>query len=131
MTVKSINLAWIVVKDLKSAVKFYTHTIGLQLMEIHEEFGWAELAGQDGGTRLGIAQTSDMEQILPGQNAVVTLTVANIAHTKADLSKKGVKMLGEVLEIPGQVKLQMAVDNDNNHFQLVEVIPQQHRCGCC
>lgn len=131
MSVKSINLAWIVVNDLKNAVKFYTHTIGLKLIEMQEEYGWAELAGHDGGTRLGIAQKSDIDPIKPGQNAVVTLTVADLAKTKSDLSKKGVKMQGDVLEIPGQVKLQMVQDQDGNSFQLVEVLRHQHKCPNC
>lgn len=130
MTVKSINLSWVVVNDLKSAVKFYTASVGLKLMKMNEEYGWAELAGQDGGTRLGIAQKSDAEEILPGQNAVVTLTVADLSKAKADLSKKDVKMKGDILEIPGRVKLQMAIDQDGNHFQLVEVLEKSHCCSC-
>lgn len=131
MTIKSINLAWIVVKDLKAAVKFYTQNVGLKLHEIDEKYGWAELSGQDGGTRLGIAQKSDQEIIQPGQNAVITLTVADLIKAKTDLSKKGVKMNGDILEIPGQVKLQMALDQDGNHFQLVEVLEKKHHCKCC
>ena len=123
MSIKNIGLAWIVVKDLKSAVKFYTEVVGLKLNEVHEQFGWAELSGHDGnGARLGIAQQSDMENIKAGQNAVVTLTVQDIAKAKKDLSKKGAKMIGDVLEIPRQVKLQTLVDHDGNHLQLVEVL---------
>ena len=122
MTIQSIDLAWIVVNDLKSAVKFYTEVVGLKLDELHEQFGWAELSGHDGGARLGIAQKNDQDPIQPGQNAVVTLKVADIKQAIANLSKKNVKMIGDVLEIPGQVKLQTAIDQDGNHFQLVEVL---------
>lgn len=125
MAIKSINLAWIVVKDLKSALKFYTESVGLKLIELHEHYGWAELSGTENGTRLGIVQQSDREPIKPGQNAIVTLTVENLTDAIAELSKKGVKMQGEVLEIPGIVKLQMIVDADNNHFQLVECLSPQ------
>lgn len=122
MPIQSIDLAWIVVKDLKSAIKFYTEIVGLKLHELHEQCGWAELSGHNGGARLGIAQKSDYEPLQPGQNAVITLTVPNIAQTIAELSQKKVKMIGEVLEVPGQVKLQTAIDEDGNHFQLVEVL---------
>ncbi len=122
MTIQSIDLAWIVVNDLKSAVKFYTEVVGLKLNELHEQYGWAELSGHDGGARLGIAQKNDQDPLLPGQNAVVTLKVADIEQAIKELSQKQVRMIGDILEIPGQVKMQTAVDQDGNHFQLVELL---------
>ena len=41
MNLKSMDLAWIVVNDLQKAIKFYTETVGLKLVEFHEEFEWA------------------------------------------------------------------------------------------
>lgn len=125
MAIKAINLAWIVVKDLKKAVKFYTEVVGLKLTELDEKYGWAELSGHDGGALLGIAQKCDAEPMQPGQNAVVTFTVENLDKACLDLSKKGLKKKGDVLEVPGIVKLQMYVDHDNNHFQLVEQLMQK------
>ena len=118
--VKGIQLAWIVVKDLKQSLKFYTEVVGLKLHEMNEQYGWAELSGKEDGMRLGIAQKSDYEVIQPGQNAVVTLTVEDLEKTREMMVAKGVKMIGEVLEIPGHVKMQTIVDLDNNHFQLVQ-----------
>src|SRR5262249_16846620 len=109
-----------VVKDIKKAIKFYTEVVGLKVMEYNEQYNWAELRGKDGGATLGIAQKSDQEIIQPGQNAVVTLTVESLVKAKAELSKKGGKTLGEVIEIPGHVKIQSFVDHDGNHLQLVE-----------
>lgn len=115
-----MHLAWIVVKDIKKAIKFYTETVGMKLLEFDERYGWAELSGQDNGARLGIAQKNDREKVQPGQNAIVTLSVENLEKAKADLVKKGAKMEGDIMEVPGIVKLQMVVDQDGNHFQLVE-----------
>ncbi len=120
MSIKSIELAWIVVKDLKKAIKFYTETVGLKLMEEHEAFGWAELQGCEGGARLGIAQASSEEPVQPGSNAVVTLTVESIEEATRDLKKKGAKLMGEMLEVPGHVKMQSMSDVDGNHLQLVQ-----------
>ena len=120
MSIKELGLAWIVVKDLKEALKFYT-TIGMMVREVNEEHGWAELSGSDGGARLGIAQTNDRETVLPGENAVVTLTVENLAHALQELAQKGVSVFGEIIEIPGVVKMQMVKDPDGNCFQLVEM----------
>lgn len=123
MTVKAMNLAWIVVNDLKEAIKFYTETVGLKLVEHHEQYGWAELTGHEtGGARLGISQKNDMEPIKPGNNAILTLTVENLDKSMKELSKNKVKFVGGVMEIPGQVKLQLCVDKDGNHFQMVEIL---------
>lgn len=118
--IQSIDLVWITVSDLKSAVKFYTEVIGLELKELHETFGWAELAGRKGGARLGVAQTSNRESHLPGQNAVIALSVADIEKTKAELLKKGAKMVGDMVEVPHIVKLQKVQDSDGNLLQLAQ-----------
>lgn len=135
MNTKSIDLVWIVSNDVKAAIKFYTEIVGLKLKEFDEQFGWAELEGPAGGVRLGIAQkqqNSECESSYdhqPGQNAVMTFTVASIEKAISEMSAKGAKMVGDVLEVPGHVKLQTAIDTDGNHFQLVEVLA--HHCAHC
>ncbi|MGC1878101.1 MAG: VOC family protein [Rhabdochlamydiaceae bacterium] len=131
MNLKSMNLAWIVVNDLKKAVKFYTETVGLKLNTLDEQFGWAELEGNDGGARIGIAQMKPNSEdgVEPGQNAILTFTVLNLEEAIADLLKKSAKLLGDIQVVPGHVKLQMVADVDGNRFQLVETIVQS--CACC
>lgn len=120
MAVQGIQLIWIVVKDLKKAVQFYTEVVGMKLQELNEHYGWAELSGAEEGMRLGIAQMNDRENIQPGQNAIVTMSVANLAKSREELIQKGIKMVGDVIEVPGVVKMQTLTDIDGNHFQLVE-----------
>jgi len=146
MHAKSIGLAWIVVKDIKKAVKFYTDVVGLKLIEMNEEFGWAELEGREGqGMRLGIAQQSEEcpSPVNPGQNAVLTFTVDNIDKAIKDMQKQGASFLGKVEVVPGHVKLQTMKDTEGNVFQLVEVLSpvkqhkheheheHKHKSGCC
>lgn len=119
---KGIYLAWIVVNDFKSAIKFYTEVLGMEVKDLNEEFGWAELAGQGSeGARLGIAQSDGHNDVLPGQNAVVTMTVDHLDTSIAEFKKKGVKLIGDVMDIPGHVKMQLCQDKDSNHFQIVEM----------
>lgn len=123
MSVESLGLSWIVVKDLKEAVKFYTEVVGLTLGNIEETYGWAELHGTKPGSRLGIAQVSGHgEPIAPGQNAVVTFTVANLDTTLNEMKAKGAKLLGDIQEVPGHVKMQTVQDKDGNHFQMVQLL---------
>lgn len=122
MHVKEMGLAWIVVQDFKKAIQFYTEVVGLKLCEVQEEYGWAELSGQDGGFRLGIAQKNEQEGIAPGQNSILTLTVENLDGALNELREKKTRLIGNVMEVPGQVKMQMIQDEDGNHFQLVELL---------
>jgi predicted enzyme related to lactoylglutathione lyase len=129
MTVKEIGLIWIVSKDVRAAIKYYTEVVGLKLMEFNEEYGWAELEGHEGGSRLGIAQESPQEQIVAGQNAVITFTVKSLKQSKEEMVKKGAQCKGDVLEIPGHVRMQTLIDSDGNHFQICELL--QHSCCHC
>jgi predicted enzyme related to lactoylglutathione lyase len=127
-TAKSIDLVWIVVKDFKTAVKFYTDVVGLKLMEMNEEWGWAELQGYDEeGMRLGIAQQSleGQDPVQPGQNAVLTIKVDNIDKATKNLLKQNAKLVGSIVEVPGHVKLQTVKDSEGNYFQLVEKISEK------
>ena len=121
MQPKSLDLAWIVVKDFKKAIQFYTETVGLKLGNVDENYGWAELQGHNGGAYLGIAQEqSGKDGLKSGQNACVTFTVDNIEKAISDLKKKGAHCVGPLQEVPGHVKLQMVTDEDGNSFQIVE-----------
>lgn len=132
MGAQSLGLAWIVVDDLNKAVEFYTQVIGLQLMERHDDYGWAELEGSKGGARLGIAQRcpTDTEGNQPGQNAIITLTVENLEESLKHLIQQGAELVGAVQEVPGHVKMQTVKDPDQNRFQLVQVLHHVHQ-GCC
>ncbi len=122
MQIKSFDLAWIVVKDFKQAVKFYTETVGLKLLKVSEEYGWAELQGHHDGAMLGIATESAENPLKAGKNACITFTVEDIEEAKESLHKKGAKFLGDIHEVPGHVRLLTGVDADGNHFQLAQLL---------
>lgn len=142
MRAKSLNLVWIVVKDFKKAIKFYTEVVGLKLINSSEEWGWAELEAAEGGIRLGIGryQPECQDFVGPGQNSVMTFTVANIDKARKEMQKDGATLVGDVEIVPGHVKLQTIKDVEGNFFQLVEEIPQgsydshhdhKHTGSCC
>lgn len=120
-----IYLAWVAITDLDKAIAFYTKTLGMQLKEKHDEFGWAELSGK-GGARLGLAVSTPKCQQentpAPGSNAILTYAVADIAAAKASMLQQGAKMIGDIQEIAGHVKLQLFADPDGNQLQLVECL---------
>ncbi|MCF7799397.1 VOC family protein [Candidatus Babeliales bacterium] len=120
MKIRKIELAWIVVSDLNKAKSFYTDILGLDIYESSEEYGWLEVKGNSGGAALGIAKGDGHGPVGVGQNAVVTLTVDNFDETIEELKSKGVKFIGDVIEIPDHAKMIFFVDADGNNFQLVE-----------
>jgi predicted enzyme related to lactoylglutathione lyase len=117
-----MGLSWIAVSDLGKARQFFTEVVGLKEVSVQEEFHWAEMQGTEGGALLGLGQSGGQHPPAPGQNAVVTLTVDDIVATKADMEAQGVTFLGDIMEVPGQVKLAMFQDPDGNLFHLVQMI---------
>lgn len=129
MKVEELGLVWIVVKDVKASIKYYTEVVGLKLMEFSEEYGWAELSGHNGGVFLGLAQENAHDDMKAGNNAVMTFTVADLDKALENMLQKGAKAEGEVLEIPGHVKMQTMVDADGNKFQMCQKLT--HSCCHC
>lgn len=119
MEVRGNLLSWIVVKDLKAAVKFYTEVVGLTLLNESPEYGWAELSGPEGAS-LGIAQESSEMEIKAGSNAVMSISVDNLDAACGLYRKKGAKLVGEIVEVPGHVRMQTFLDFDGNMMQVVQ-----------
>lgn len=119
MNTEGIYLSWIVVKDIKKAIEFYTHVVGLTLKEFHPEFNWAELSGP-GGSTLGIGQEGSESPMKAGVNAVVTISVTDLDVALKHYREKGATLVGEVIEIPGHVKMQTFTDSDGNTMQIVQ-----------
>lgn len=121
MKVKGIQLSWIVVSNIEESIKFYTDVVGLKLSKFNKEYGWAELTGPE-GSRLGISQANPAFGLKAGMNAVPTITVTDIKKAREAFLKNKVKLVGDVMEVPGQVKLQTFHDKDGNTFQLCELL---------
>ncbi len=117
MDVEGIKLSWIVVKNLSEAIDFYTDVVGLTLKERFDEYGWAELSGKD-GCLLGLAVEG--KGMVAGTNAVMTVRVRDIEQAIAHYKNRGAHLIGEIIEIPGHVKLQDFKDRDGNRWQLVQ-----------
>lgn len=120
MHIKSMDLAWIVVSDIKQAEHFYTTVLGLTVSSRSDEHGWLEFKAQNGEFILGVCQFSQEHAEKAGQNAVLTMTVENIVKAKTELETQQVQFHGEIIEVPGHVKMATFTDKDGNKFQLVE-----------
>lgn len=121
MKPKGIFLNWIVVKDIEIAIKFYTEIMGLTVREFSKEYAWAELSGPE-GYLLGIAGENDMCPVKAGSNSIFTITVDDLVASNKELKEKGVRLLGDIVEIPGEVKMQTVLDADGNMLQIVQML---------
>lgn len=122
MSTKGTFLSWIVVSDIKEARKFFTETLGFKELCFVEEYKWAEFQGKEGGSIIGVAEQDP--QMKAGSNSIITFTVDDVVKAKKELSAKGAKMIGDIIEVPGHVKMQTFCDKDGNHFQIAESLEQ-------
>ena len=97
------------------------------------EYGWLELVPKDGGTILGVCQFNPQygNAVKPGDNAIVTFTVDDIVAVKALFEKQGVTMLGDIIEVPGHIKMLFFTDLDGNKFQICQTFDQVEKKSCC
>ena len=137
MKIKRIDLAWVSVSDGAKAKKFFGETLGLTQTVDTPEYNWSEFSGNEGGSLLGVAHMTSSDPAMhdaPGSNAVVTFTVDDILESKKELQTKGVTIIGDIIEVPGHVKMLTFADFDDNVFQLVENIGEEtssHGGECC
>ena len=121
MKPRGIELIWVIVQDFTKAVAFYRDVLGFTLVEAHEAFQWAEFRNAT-GCRFGVSASTMDRDLHLGNNAIPTITVEDIQTARKELEHKAVTLLGEIIEIPGRVRLQLFQDADGNHFQLCQLL---------
>lgn len=118
MIVKKIGLSSITVADAKKSLQFFTETLGLRVVESSPEYNWYEFAGKEDGVALGMGQCYG--EAKAGMNAIVSLVVDDIENVISELKSKNVRFLGDIMEVPGGMKLILFCDLDGNLFYLVQ-----------
>jgi predicted enzyme related to lactoylglutathione lyase len=114
-----VNVAWYQVKDLDAAKRFYCDVLGLK--KTFEMDGWCEFSHAEGAAAIGLSAMNE-----PGEGgATVVLRVDDLDGSSKELGKKGVKFEGDVLEVPGVVKIATFRDPWGNKLQLCQVLVQQ------
>ena len=114
-----VNLAWYSVKDLNAAKRFYGEVLGLK--KTFEMEGWSEFSHADGAASIGLSAISE-----PGEGgATVVLKVDDLDRSRKELGAKGVKFEGDVMEVPGVVRIASFRDPAGNRLQLCQVLMQQ------
>lgn len=114
-----VEMVWIVVKDMDAAIKYYTEVLGLKLVERSDQHNWAELKGPS-GIHIGLGSGEECCSVPAGGNGVICISVKDIVKARAHLEQQGAQLMGEIMEVPGHVKLQTLRDPSGNVLQLAQ-----------
>src|SRR5688572_9097599 len=121
MAIKKIGMTCLTVSNFADSRRFFIETLGLTETSGSPDMSWMELTAGDEEPMLGVgAANPEHGPSKAGTNGVVSFLVDNVVSEKAELEKKGVKFIGEIMEVPGHVKLASFADPDQNAFFLVE-----------
>ncbi|NGX50867.1 MAG: hypothetical protein K1060chlam2_00718 [Chlamydiae bacterium] len=116
---KGISMSCLTVSSIEETKRLFVDLLGLEVKEYDEKFNWLELKGEE-GSRLGFGMPMGDDGMKVGSNAIVSITVDNVVEAKAHLESNGVKFLGEIIEVPDEVKLALFADKDGNQYFLTE-----------
>jgi predicted enzyme related to lactoylglutathione lyase len=119
---QGMALSCLTVSNLKKSKEFFVDLLGFELINYQEDFNWMEV-GTNGKSQIGIGAPNEHDSeigIQPGSNAICSIDVANVETAKAFLESKGVQFIGEIIEVPDQVKMVMFQDFDGNKFFLTQ-----------
>jgi len=104
------------VRDLKKAVDFYEHVLGLQ-----KKYEFKDYAGFDcGGVEIGLKTWGGLEKPRKGEPCIDFL-VEDIEDAYKRLQEKGVKVIEKPKETPWGSRILVFEDPDGNTLQLTEI----------
>ena len=105
------------VKDISSSIKWFNNVLGFEEIFHVPEAGWAEVTTPSENVSIGLSQTEEVD----GKGGTTPVFgVKDIVAARADLENKSVKFDGDIIEIPGLVKLATFFDPDGNTYMLSE-----------
>ena len=119
MKLSYINLF---VSNLGQAVRFYTETLGFELLFEDADFGYASF--QTGPVRLAVAATED--EALVGRHTGIGFAVDDLVAAHKALADKGVEFSMLPEKQPWGGFMAMFQDPDGNSFYLDQVDLEAH-----
>jgi len=106
--------------DLEQSIKWYTETLGFELLYKLDDMGWAELKSSVKDVNLGLSQ---VEAVKPG-GPTPTFGVSDIDQARSTLESQSVKFDGDTITIPDMVRLATFYDPDGNPIMFYESLSE-------
>lgn len=103
--------------SLDRTIAWYESVLGFTLLYRMNDIAWCEMQSPVARVNVGF---SEVEAVTPGGGAVPTWGVADIVASKAALTAQNVRFDGDIIEIPGMVKLLTFFDPDGNALMLYQ-----------
>lgn len=112
----------IFVRDLGQAVRFYSETLGFEVLFEDADFGYASF--QTGPVRLAVAATDD--EALVGRHTGIGFAVDDLIAAHQALAEKGVEFSSPPQDQPWGGFMAILLDPDGNSFYLDQVDLEAH-----
>lgn len=109
------------VTGLDRSIAFYRDLLGFRLLYRRDDIAWCELETDVARVNVGLSERREAGG--PG-GATLTFGVADIDAAKAELDGHGVKQDGDIVEIPGLVRLLTFFDPDDNALMFYQELGQ-------
>lgn len=119
MKPQGFYMAWVLVENLAQGKKFFTDVLGLECVSHAPEYNWAEFTA-GGGAHIGMGEACPETPMKAGSNAVICINVQDLIATKAELEAKNVRIIGDIQEVPGHVKMILVQDASGNLYNVVQ-----------
>lgn len=105
------------VTDLDASIAWFQEMLGFELLFRVDEQGWAELSTPSKEVTIGLG----VNETVDGRGgSTPVFGVADIVAARAELEGKGVRFDGDIVDIPGMVKLATFYDPDGNTYMFAE-----------
>ena len=105
------------VKDVEASVQWYREVLGFELVLDLSQMGWCELTTPTDDALLGLGAPKPGEEPETNGGSSLSFGAEDIEDAVVALRKRGVEV-GEIIEIPGIVKLVKFSDPDGNSLML-------------
>jgi predicted enzyme related to lactoylglutathione lyase len=111
------------VSDIDRSIGWYADVLAFTLLYKLNQAAWCEMATAVERVRVGLGE--NMEGSGRG-GATLTFGVRDIEAAKAAIVAKGVRLDGDIIEIPGMVRLLTFYDPDDNALMFYQDLQAAH-----
>lgn len=107
------------VADLEAAIAWYGRVLGCTLLYKVEDIGWCEMSTHIPGVLIGLSEREDQPA---GGNAINVWSVTDIVAAQDHLAQHQVRTDGDIMDVPGMVRLLTFYDPDGNAMMFAQAL---------
>ena len=114
------------VTSMDRSIPWYTDVLGMTLLYRRDDIAWCELSTGVDKVNVGL---SENQAVGAGGGAILTFGVTDLDAAKAALDAAGVRQDGEIMEIPGMVRLLTFYDPDGTALMFYQDLSGAHEAA--